>query len=140
MVPMTATPRLLPNCNPVAMIVTGYVLLARSAYHSSLGAETRGDRRVVAMVVDRLNWGRSPTDRLCRSPAGTHSMPSSPAPWSRRHPCWSWTSRRLRWHSRTRGPSGQSLHLAGSAVIKMFEQAVGACHDCSRSVPRALPE
>ena len=42
---------------PPAMTVTDYVLLGRSAHHSFLGGETRRDRRVVAIVIDRLGLG-----------------------------------------------------------------------------------
>ncbi len=43
---------------PASMTVVDYVLLGRSAYHSSLGAETRRDRSVVATVLDRLDLTR----------------------------------------------------------------------------------
>lgn len=50
---------------PPTMTITDYVMLARSAHHSMLGAETRRDRRVVAGVIDRLELGT-----LCRRPLG----------------------------------------------------------------------
>jgi iron complex transport system ATP-binding protein len=50
---------------PLAMTVTDYVLLGRSAHHSFLGAETTRDRRVVATVLDRLDLGG-----LARRPLG----------------------------------------------------------------------
>ena len=42
---------------PLAMNVTDYVLLGRSAHHSYLGAETARDRRVATAVMERLDLG-----------------------------------------------------------------------------------